>query len=212
MSAFPVAIELEKQKVIILGSGTLAAQRINSLINTGAIIHVYGPYPVQEILDFMHTGQVTYYDREITESDFCDVKLVFVTDVHPFNLNMIQQWCHQHHAWIHVADVPSSCDFYAVSQLRRGDLVIGVSTSGLAPSLARRVRMALEPLFDSSWGDIVRALSHHRRHHSSPWDTVSLNQLAQHYIKTHLMPHISSTPTEAHATHQEHMAWQEKRL
>lgn len=53
---------------------------------------------------------------------------------------------------VNVADVPSMCDFYFASMIRRGPLQVAVSTGGSAPRLSRRIRMAIEQSVDDLGG------------------------------------------------------------
>jgi siroheme synthase-like protein len=57
-----------------------------------------------------------------------------------------------------VVDVPELCHFYMPSILRRGDLVIAVSTSGNSPAFARKVRLFLESLIGDDFGLLVELL------------------------------------------------------
>ncbi|SMC05886.1 precorrin-2 dehydrogenase / sirohydrochlorin ferrochelatase [Sulfobacillus thermosulfidooxidans DSM 9293] len=216
MSALPIAIELERQKVLIIGTGALAHERIVSLLDTGAVVELYGSRdPDSPVESDIREGRVSYYHRDVCEQDFVGAKLVFVTDIHRLSphIAVIQKWAHQHHAWLHVADVPSLCDFYAVSQLRRGDLVIGISTSGKAPSLAKQVRLALENLFDGSWAPLVSKLYYYRCQRSEQASSVKrahLQQWAQHYVHKHLVSRIVRAQGEMDPAYSDIPCWQEE--
>jgi len=54
--------------------------------------------------------------------------------------------------------VPEQCDFIVPAQVRRGDLVVAVTTGGAAPSLARRLRERLQEEFGPEWADYLKAL------------------------------------------------------
>ncbi len=56
---------------------------------------------------------------------------------------------------VNVADRPAEGDFALPSVLRRGGLQVAVSTGGASPTLARRIRYALEPSFCAEWAGIV---------------------------------------------------------
>ena len=64
-------------------------------------------------------------------------------------------------ALVNVEDVPELCDFHVPAVVRRGDLVLTVSTGGQAPGLARRLREWLEAQFPAVWtqrmADVGRA-------------------------------------------------------
>lgn len=52
---------------------------------------------------------------------------------------------------VNVEDVPKLCDFHVPAQIRRGELLITVSTAGLSPGLAARIREALSEIFGPEW-------------------------------------------------------------
>jgi len=59
---------------------------------------------------------------------------------------------------VNVVDVPEQCDFIVPAQVRRGDLVVAVTTGGAAPSLSRRLRERLEEEFGPEWAPYLEAL------------------------------------------------------
>ncbi|HEY4113614.1 MAG TPA: NAD(P)-dependent oxidoreductase [Rhizomicrobium sp.] len=53
---------------------------------------------------------------------------------------------------VNVEDEPGLCDFFMPAIVRRGDLLISISTSGRAPGLAKLVRQWIEQRLGSEWG------------------------------------------------------------
>lgn len=60
---------------------------------------------------------------------------------------------------LNVEDVPEFCDFNAVAEVRRGDLLLTVSTNGQAPGLASAIRKRLESCFPESWAERVKQIA-----------------------------------------------------
>jgi len=56
---------------------------------------------------------------------------------------------------VNVVDDLPQCTFIAPSIVRRGDLVIAISTGGASPALAVRIRERLEREFDESYGSYL---------------------------------------------------------
>jgi len=60
---------------------------------------------------------------------------------------------------VNVEDVPPLCDFHVPALVRRGDLLLTVSTGGSAPGLARRLREWLAESFGPEWTGRLKELS-----------------------------------------------------
>ncbi|HVB67417.1 MAG TPA: siroheme synthase, partial [Acetobacteraceae bacterium] len=64
---------------------------------------------------------------------------------------------------VNVEDRPELCDFRNAAELRRGDLLIAVSTGGASPGLAGAIRNRIAALFGPEWAGRVAALGARRR-------------------------------------------------
>jgi precorrin-2 dehydrogenase/sirohydrochlorin ferrochelatase len=64
---------------------------------------------------------------------------------------------------VNVEDMPALCDFHIPAQLRRGDLLLTVSTGGRSPGLARILRERLEGVFGPEWEDTLDRLASARQ-------------------------------------------------
>ena len=56
---------------------------------------------------------------------------------------------------VNVEDEPSLCDFHVPATVRRGDLLLTVSSAGRSPGLVRMIREWLSDQFGAEWGDRV---------------------------------------------------------
>jgi precorrin-2 dehydrogenase/sirohydrochlorin ferrochelatase len=64
---------------------------------------------------------------------------------------------------VNVEDRPALCDFHSVAEVRRGDLLLTVSTNGGSPRLAARIRARLEAEYSADWGERLAILSSWRK-------------------------------------------------
>jgi precorrin-2 dehydrogenase/sirohydrochlorin ferrochelatase len=61
--------------------------------------------------------------------------------------------------WVNVEDVPPLCDFYVPATVRRGDLLVAISSGGRASGLSKILREYLETrIFPESWTARMEAL------------------------------------------------------
>jgi precorrin-2 dehydrogenase/sirohydrochlorin ferrochelatase len=64
---------------------------------------------------------------------------------------------------VNVEDVPELCDFHMPAQVKRGDLLLAVSTAGRSPALSRFLREDLERRFGPEWEERLDEISDLRR-------------------------------------------------
>ena len=64
-----------------------------------------------------------------------------------------------HGVLVNVEDQPDLCDFHSVAEIRRGDLLLTVSTGGRSPGLAARIRARLERQFSPAWATRVARIA-----------------------------------------------------
>jgi precorrin-2 dehydrogenase / sirohydrochlorin ferrochelatase len=63
---------------------------------------------------------------------------------------------------VNVEDVTEGCDFHTPALVRRGDLLLTVSTAGRSPGLAARVRARLEAEYGPEWDERLGELARKR--------------------------------------------------
>lgn len=64
---------------------------------------------------------------------------------------------------VNIEDVPHLCDVHVPAMIRRGDLLLTVSTGGGAPALAAALRAWLDQRFGPEWADHLEVLARERR-------------------------------------------------
>lgn len=154
MGYFPVMLDLSQKMVVVVGSGVEAQHKVHALLDAQADIKVFDPFVTS--WEGLQEGTVECYRRLPQLEDLNHAVLAILA--HPdYLLNArVKSLCQEARVLVNWVDHKDWSQAIMVSQLRRGPLVIGVSTSGLAPGLARKIRQALEPLFDSEWEDRLK--------------------------------------------------------
>lgn len=161
MGYYPVMLDLGGRSVVVVGTGFEAQAKIEGLLAAGARIEVFDTVlegPVAGLVG----DRVVYTPRLPRSEDLSDRTLVIAAHRDMDVNRQVAHMAKHRGALLNVVDQPALSTCIMVSQLRRGDLVIGVSTSGQAPGLSRRIRQALEHLFDDQWGQRIHVF-HARR-------------------------------------------------
>jgi precorrin-2 dehydrogenase/sirohydrochlorin ferrochelatase len=151
----PLALDVQHQKVIVVARGRPGQQRYELLHGSGCErIVLYNdaaePWACQ--------AQAHLYQRLPDPEELLGVRVVFIAGVELEIAEPLAQAARAHGALVNVEDVLPLCDFHVPAIVRRGDLLISVSTGGRAPGLAQRLRSHLAQLFGSEWETRVRRL------------------------------------------------------
>lgn len=85
------------------------------------------------------------------DSAVATLKLLFVSGLPIAEASVLADKARAAQVLVNVEDIPSLCDFHVPAIVRRGDLLLSVSTGGRAPGLARLVREWLDARFGSEW-------------------------------------------------------------
>lgn len=137
---YPVCLRLGGRRVLLVGGGEVAGQRLQALVDAGAVVVVVAPELSAGVATILLSHPVRWEAREFVAGDLDDVAIVFVaTDDKDVSIQ-VAQLARARGLWINTADIPELCDFTLPAVGRRGPVVVAVSTTGTAPAVARRLR------------------------------------------------------------------------
>ncbi|MFJ8513072.1 precorrin-2 dehydrogenase/sirohydrochlorin ferrochelatase family protein [Lysinibacillus xylanilyticus] len=151
---FPIHINIEYKTVVIVGGGHVATQKVASLLPAKASIVVVSPTLDESLLPLAESGQITWREKEFEPRDLDDALLI-IAATNDTSVNEAVQEAAQHWQLINRADAQADSDFITPATVRRGPLVLTVSTSGASPALARKIKADLEEQFDEVYDDYV---------------------------------------------------------
>jgi precorrin-2 dehydrogenase/sirohydrochlorin ferrochelatase len=157
---YPINLLLAGRPCLVVGGGAVAARKVRDLLACGARVTVVSPEICSEIRDL---GGVSLVQRPFREDDVARNTLVFAATSDSEVNRRVAEAARGHGALVNVVDTPEECDFFVPATLHRGDLAISVSTSGVAPALARSLRLQLEALFPERYADFVALLGELRQ-------------------------------------------------
>jgi len=148
----PVALDPARLRFALAGQGPLAFRRLTQLLEGGADPVVYAPEPDA---DFTALAGDRLVRSLPARDDLSDVRVLFVVGLEPDVAEGLASLARELGILVNVEDVVPLCDFHAPSVVRRGDLLLTVSTGGKSPALAQMVRERLEALFPAAWAERI---------------------------------------------------------
>ena len=143
---FPIFLKANQLKVLIIGGGYVALEKLTALWNNSleADVSLVAPHIKKEIKDFLLLGKnITLMERhfEISDLEGIDWVIIAVGDVGLSEAIRIE--AKKFNLLVNVADKPDLCDFYLGSIVTKGSLKIAISTNGKSPTFAKRLKEVL---------------------------------------------------------------------
>ncbi|CAB5057166.1 MAG: bifunctional precorrin-2 dehydrogenase/sirohydrochlorin ferrochelatase [Actinobacteria bacterium] len=152
---FPVNLNLHGRPVLVVGGGRIALRKVEQLLMADAEVTVLSPIFVDEFTSL----PVTLVQREYASGDVDAFRLVITaTGNTPVDQQIFDE-CEAKGIWINSADDPDRCAFTLPAALRRGDLMVTVSTGGASPALASWLRSHLELSIVPEFEEVVSRLA-----------------------------------------------------
>jgi uroporphyrin-III C-methyltransferase/precorrin-2 dehydrogenase/sirohydrochlorin ferrochelatase len=150
-------VGLEGKRVLLAGGGAVAAEKIVPLIHAGANVHLVAPEVSAEMEEWL--PKVWRFDRRlVTDDDVAGAKVVVgATDDGAVNARLVEV-ARGLGILAQAADDKPNCDFYSPAVVRRGPVVMTISTDGGSPMLSGQLRRALEAAVPRSVTDVAELL------------------------------------------------------
>ena len=157
-SYYPVYLDLTGRECLVVGGGDVAERKIFSLLEAGAKVKVVSPVVTGRIRRLAEDSSITLVLREYRPGDLKGVFLAISATDNPDTNRAITGEAKQNNILLNVVDSPAECNFIVPSVVRRGDLVISISTFGKSPALARKIRERIQRDYGEEYGPLLEIL------------------------------------------------------
>lgn len=155
MRYYPVQLDVRGRRCLVVGGGAVGTRKVEGLLTCGARVTVVSPQVTEDLRRLVARGAITLWEREYAATDLTGMFLVIgATDVEDLNRRLSDD-ARQLKILCNIADRPEQCHFTLPAVVRRGDLVITVSTSGKSPALAKKLRHELEGQFGEEYAVLL---------------------------------------------------------
>lgn len=159
MKYYPILLDLQGRKVVVVGGGRVAERKARMLLRCRAEVTVVSPSLTAGLSSLARRGVLIHRHRVYRVEDLRGAFLVLATTNERDVQEAVAQDARRRRLLVNVADRTELCSFIAPSILTRGDLVIAISTGGASPALAQRLRRDLEKRIGRAYGDFLSLMS-----------------------------------------------------
>lgn len=152
----PLALRPSRLNLGLIGAGAPAVRRLRGLLKAGAqdTLKVFTLDPALAA----QAGETAFL-RLPTREEIQGLHVLWIAGLEEDIYRPLADMARTSKVLLNVEDVPEFCDFNAVAEVRRGDLLLTISTNGQAPGLAGTIRRRLENCFPESWAHRVKQVA-----------------------------------------------------
>lgn len=160
MKGYPVFLnDLERRHCVVVGGSAEAERKVAGLLDCEARVTVVAAAVTLQLRTWAEAGRIHWLDRAYRRGDLRGAFLVICDGEDPEINEQVWQEGEAEGALVNVMDDVPYCNFIAGSVVRRGPLVIAISTGGAAPVLAVRLRQQFEAQFGPEYGEFLEMMS-----------------------------------------------------
>lgn len=163
MSLVPVALALDRVPCLVVGAGRVAERKIAALLGAGARVRVVAPTATPRIRAWARGGRLGWTRGIYRRSRLGNARIVLACASDAAVNRTAASDARRSGALVTVVDDPSACTLIWPAVLRRGTLVVAVSTEGGNPAAARAVRDRLRDVLGPEYAAWVGLVTEARR-------------------------------------------------
>ncbi|MDE8348669.1 MAG: NAD(P)-dependent oxidoreductase [Acidocella sp.] len=145
----PIALDPKYARVAVAGNGQLALRRLRALRTAGAAeALLFADTPIPELLAEAGLYRLPALPND---ADLMHLHALWIVDLTAQAAQDLAERARALRVLVNLEDTSAFCDFHSVAEVRRGDLLLTVSTNGAVPGLAGAIRRNLEGCFTQEW-------------------------------------------------------------
>ena len=156
---YPVMLELGGRRTVVIGEDAVRDGKVEGLLAAGAddiLVLATGPAGRLDELDDIEGVRVER--RAWHASDLDGAFLCVAASRDPRERDAIARVARARGVLVNVMDDIPNCDWATPAVVRRGELVLAISTGGASPALAKKLRVQLSTMFGEEWSEILSVL------------------------------------------------------
>ena len=163
---FQINLDVKDRPCLMVGGGDEATEKTKKLLDAGAKVTVISPTLSDELKTLAASAKILHRGRHFKASDVDGGVWLVMNTVKDDQVLVrdLYSLARQKGFLVWSDDQPEYSTFTMPALVTRGPLRIAISTSGVSPALARRVKEDLEPLFDERFEVFLEWLDAYRVH------------------------------------------------
>jgi len=159
LASYPVNLLVAGREVLVVGGGRVALEKARGLVEAGAVVTVVAPDVDDELAGI---EGITVERRPYRAGEAAGYRLAVAATGDAAVNQAVFDDGEKAGVWVNAADDPRRCSYTLPARVRRGDLLLTVSTGGRSPALAAWLREELESGFGPEYATLLDVLAEER--------------------------------------------------
>lgn len=152
---YPIFLDLTGKRCVVTGEGYEVAGKVRTLAEASANVFYINPEAVPDIRELAKNGAIRWEPRTFRPQDLDGCFLVITSC--PNNAEIFRL-AEEHRVLCNAVDDPKHCRYSYGSIHRQGDLTIGISTNGVAPAVAVRLKQRFQNEIGPEYKELLELL------------------------------------------------------
>ncbi len=185
MSYFPAFIKLNNKKILIVGGGYIAYEKLDHLLDFTNDIEIIALDLSTQMQKRISEENLKYKKRAYKEGDISEFSVVIVAVDNISLQAKIFEESKKYNCLCNSVDSVDYCDFIFPSYVKKDDLTIAISTSGASPAIAKHLRRYLQKMIPDDISNFLKEMKNLRKTLPKGKERMKmLDKKAEDYIKT----------------------------
>jgi siroheme synthase-like protein len=152
---YPIFLDLTGKKCVVTGEGYEVAGKVRALAEASAEVYYINPDAVPEIQELVTAQAIRWEPRRFQPADLDNCFLIITSC--PDNAEIFRL-AEERKVLCNAVDDPKHCRYSYGSIHRQGDLTIGISTNGVAPAMAVRLKQRFQEEIGPEYKELLEIL------------------------------------------------------
>jgi uroporphyrin-III C-methyltransferase/precorrin-2 dehydrogenase/sirohydrochlorin ferrochelatase len=156
MDRLPIWLTLRNRPVLVVGGGPYAAAKARLVLKAGALLTIVAPSLGAEARQIVKSGSVRHNRRPFVAKDIAGHAVVFGATGKASVDTEIAEAAAGAGIPVNIVDRAELSTFMMPAIIDRSPVLVGISTDGTAPALARQIRAQIESVLPPRLGNLAR--------------------------------------------------------
>jgi len=163
MSYFPTFLKFDNKRVLIIGGGKIANDKLTHLLEFTKKIAIITPTVSTEMSTIINQNSLHLDKRsyEVGDIENYDVVVCAIDNI-PLQQSIFEE-SRKYRCLYNCVDIKECCDFIFPAYIKKGDLTVAISTAGGSPALTKQLRIYFEKVIPDSVVNFLEEMKDYRK-------------------------------------------------